>query len=138
MPWQKNPQDKEKRNKIWKEFDVNGNGIVSLAEVDKGLIDVLNLPALFAIKPVLIRAFNSAKNKVKSKHSYGDDYVSRGEFRLILKYLRMYYEFWVAFERVDTDGDRRITYTEFLMAKSTLEKWGIDMSEPEEMWNEAN
>ena len=67
---------------------MNGNGILSLAEVDKGLIDVLNLPALFDIKPVIMRAFNSAKNRVKSKHSYGDDYVSRGEFRLILKYLR--------------------------------------------------
>ena len=99
---------------------------------------MLNLPTLFDLKPVLLRAFNSAKDKVKSKHSYGDDYVSRGEFRLILKYLRQYYEYWVAFERLDSDGDRRITYSEFLAAKNALERWGIDMSQPETRWDEAN
>lgn len=48
----------------------------------------MNLPLLFDLKPVIIRAFITAKDKVKSRHSYGDDYVSRGEFRLLLKYLR--------------------------------------------------
>jgi hypothetical protein len=35
------------------------------------------LPELFAIKPVLIRAFNAAKNKLKAKNPYGDDYISK-------------------------------------------------------------
>jgi hypothetical protein len=48
----------------------------------------MNLPKLFDIKPVIIRAFIAARDKVKSRHSYGDDYVSRAEFRLLLKYMR--------------------------------------------------
>jgi hypothetical protein len=40
---------------------VNGNGYISLAEVDKGIRDVLVLPILFATKPVLMRAFMAAK-----------------------------------------------------------------------------
>jgi hypothetical protein len=50
---------------------------VSLAEVDKGLRDVLNLPVLFDTKPVLIRAFTAAKKKLKSSNEHGDNYVSK-------------------------------------------------------------
>ena len=85
----------------------------------------MNLPKLFKLKPVLIRAFNAAKSKLKSKNSYGDDYVSRAEFRYLLKYLRQYYEYWVAFDEIDTDDDRRISYEEFEKAIPTLERWGI-------------
>jgi len=38
-------------------MDLNGNGILSLAEVDKGMRDVIKLPILFDLKPVLMRAF---------------------------------------------------------------------------------
>jgi len=69
-------------------MDVNDNGIVSLAELDKAISDSIKIPRLLDLKPVILRAFNTAKNKVKSIHSYGDEYISRGEFRLLLKYLR--------------------------------------------------
>ena len=84
-----------------------------MAEVDKGMRDVVKLPILFNMKPVLIRAFTSAKNKMKSKSKYSDDYITRGEYRWLLMYLRIYYEYWVAFDRVDTDDDRRIDFNEF-------------------------
>lgn len=38
-------------------MDMNGNGYLSLAEVDKGMRDVIRLPTLFELKPVLMRAF---------------------------------------------------------------------------------
>jgi len=57
---------------------MNGNGFLSLAEVDKGIRDVLNLPELFDAKPVIMRAFQAAKGKMKSKSPHGDDYVSKG------------------------------------------------------------
>ena len=44
----------------------------------------------------------------------------------------------MAFNRIDTGGDRRIDYTEFLAAKSKLEIWGIDMSNPEARWKECD
>jgi hypothetical protein len=88
LPWHKTPEEYQMRLKIWSQFDVNGNGILSLAEVDKAMRDILRLPALFALKPVLIRAFYAAKDKVKSDKSYADDYISRGEFRILLKFLR--------------------------------------------------
>lgn len=36
---------------------MNGNGYLSLAEIDKGIRDVLELPELFQLKPVIIRAY---------------------------------------------------------------------------------
>lgn len=73
---------------------MNNNGFLSLAEVDKGIRDVLQLPELFDAKPVLIRAFNASKAKMKSKSPHGDDYVSKAEFRFLLTYLRLYYFLW--------------------------------------------
>lgn len=84
------------------------------------MLETLKLPVLFEAKPVLLRAFNAAKDRVKSKSKHGDDYLEFKEFRYFLKYLRQYYEYWVAFERVDTDGDRRLTFEEFKMAGRRL------------------
>ena len=80
---------------------MNGNGLLSLAELDKGLRDVIQLPALFKTKPVLLRAFTAAKTKVKSKSIHGDDYIEKKEYRFLMKYLRMYCEYWIAFSMID-------------------------------------
>ena len=95
-------------------MDVNGNGIMSLAEIDKGMRDVVELPMLFEFKPVLMRAFMAAKTMVKAQTDHDDDYVTKGEFRYLLKYLCQYYELWVAFDQVCTSNDRRVGYEEFL------------------------
>jgi len=115
-------------------LDANGNGLISLAELDKGLNDVVKIPALFKTKPVLIRAFNAAKNVVKSTKKHGADYVEKSEFRYLLKYLRQYYEYWIAFDFIDYDSDRRLSYKEFCQAAPELERWGIDMSNPKAQW----
>jgi hypothetical protein len=100
--------------------------------------DILRLPALFALKPVLIRAFYAAKDKVKSSKPYGDDYISKGEFRILLKFLRQYYEYWVAFERLDVDNDHKIGYKEFVKGLKMMSNWGIDISDPKALWKEAD
>ena len=44
----------------------------------------------------------------------------------------------MAFDRIDTDDDRRVDHSEFLQAKPLLQKWGIDMSNPEKQWRAAD
>ena len=134
LPWKKTPEDLQLRKEQWNQLDINGNGLLSLAEIDKGMQDVIKLPALFDTKPVMMRAFQAAKDKVQSKSEHGADYVEKKEYRYLLKYLRQYFEYWVAFDRVDTDGDRRVSFEEFAGAKEQLTKWGIDMSDPEVSW----
>ena len=139
LPWRNNDQDKFVRDQIWSVFDMNGNGYLSLAEVDKGMRDVIQLPALFKAKPVLMRAFTAAKTKVKTKSPHGDDYITKGaEFRYMLKYLRQYYEFFIAFNKVDTGKDQRVDKKEFIAAAPILKQWGIDMSKPDDQWKEAD
>jgi Ca2+-binding EF-hand superfamily protein len=138
LPYNKTEEEKEKRNEQWSKIDVNGNGHLSLAEVDKGMRDVIDLPVLFDIKPVLMRAFQAAKAVAPSGSELGDDYIQRSEYRLLLQYLREYYEFWLAFTQADKDDDRRVSYEEFVAAKDTISKWGIDMSDPEAQWKECD
>lgn len=85
----------------------------------------------------MIRAYNAAKNKSQSRKSR-DDYVERSEYRWLLQYLRQYYEYWVAFDQIDLDSDRRITYKEFDFAMPILERWGIDVSNPQACWRDCD
>ena len=100
--------------------------------------DVVRLPKLFDLKPVLMRAFTAAKTYYKSTSKHGDDYVSKMEFRILLKYLRQYYELWEAFDKIDTSDDRRVSHSEFIAAKPLLERWGINMSNPEAQWRKCD
>ena len=78
-----------------------------------------------------MRSFQAAKSKVKSKSDKGDDYITRNEYRWLLYYVRQYYEYWIAFDEIDTDEDRRIGMDEFAKAIPKMEEWGIDMSNPQ-------
>lgn len=138
LPYGTTEHDKQLREKYWSGMDVNGNGYLSLAEIDKGMRDVIRIPILFDLKPVLMRAHQSAKNKLKSKNSFGDDYVSKAQFRFLLSYLRQYYEYWVGFDRIDTDDDRRIDFDEFKKAIPMMKKWGITINDPQKAFSEAD
>ena len=129
LPWRNTPEHKSKREEYWAGFDVNGNGYLSLAEIDKGITDVVQLPVLFAAKPVLMRAYMAAKAISKAKTSHSNDYITKGEeFRYLFKFLRQYYEFFIAFNKIDNGQDQRVDKQEFLQAKPLLSKWGIDTS----------
>ena len=54
---------------------------------------------------------------------HGPDYLEFREFRLFLQTLRQYFEYYAAFDEIDTSNDRRITLDEFRWAQQTLEKW---------------
>ena len=98
-----------------------------MAEIDHAMQNILQLPELFALKPVTMRAWQAARTKVPSITKNGNDYVTKNEFPYLLKYLRQYYEYWVAFDRIDSDFDRRITKQEFLQAVPIMKNWGLDM-----------
>jgi hypothetical protein len=105
---------------------VNGNRYISLAETDKGIRDVINLPTIFDLKPVIMRAFMSAKTALKASSKYGDDYVSRAEFKYLLAYLKQYFAYWLVFAATDSDNDRRISREEFSKGIPILKKFGIN------------
>jgi len=124
LPTARNAEDKAARKKMFREFDPNGNGVLSLAETDKAIRDVLGLDGIFDAKPAIMRAFQIAKGCTKSvRGKQGDSYIEFKEFKFFLLSLRQYFEYWVAFCRTDADGDKRINLEEFVAAKDKLEAW---------------
>jgi hypothetical protein len=78
--------DKESRTKLFHEIDVNGNGGLSLAEIDKAVVSgqigqAMHCPD-FNHKPALMRAYKAADTD-------GDAFIERREFFKLLKYARL-------------------------------------------------
>lgn len=57
LPHEKNDEQKQVRIDQWNCMDFNGNGYLSLAEIDKGMRDCVVLPEIFDTKPVMMRAY---------------------------------------------------------------------------------
>ena len=146
-----NDEQKQKRKALFQQFDPNNNGYLSLAEVDKGCRDVLQLYDIFKAKKVIMSAFQAAKSindaKRGSSNSHGPDYIETCEFRLLLVYLQKYYKIWLVFQQIDTSngsdlGDHRINLKEFQAAIPKLEEslgWKIDPNEESEnVFNEID
>ena len=89
-------------------------------------------------QPVLMRAFNIAKTMIQHRNHTLDDFITKDEFRYLLKYLIQYYELWVGFDQINTSHDHKVSYNEFLKSKPIFESWGIDMSNPEAQWKKAD
>lgn len=129
LPSEKTSEAKRKRMDLFKQFDPNGNGYLSLAETDKGFRDVVQLHSIFNCKPVIMRAFQAARsiNDARNKpSSHGPNYIERCEFRMLLWYVREYFELWQMFAIIDSSDDRRIDMNEFAsMYDRQLAAWGV-------------
>jgi Ca2+-binding EF-hand superfamily protein len=138
LPTDKTAEEKAKRMKMFEQFDPNGNGYLSLAEVDKGMRDVVGLYEIFECKPVIMRAFQAARHANDSKNkkgSHGPDYIEKCEFRLLLWYVKQYFEIWQMFEAVDTSGDHRVDINEFKRAIPKMAEWGVEIKDPQAEFN---
>lgn len=107
---------------LWRRLDFNGNGIVSLAEIDKMVVDLTvsnTWPAWMNNKPALMRAYK--KTILHDEHDIGwcdnkqasDDWVQKREFHALLLNIFWFNRLWAVFDDLDTSDDRRIDCTEF-------------------------
>merc|ERR1711892_1177953 len=125
LPYKRNQEEKEKRKQLWSQIDINGNGYVSLAEITKGIRDVINIGDLFDYRPAINRAFHFSRDVHTSANTHGDDYLEFREFRLFLQAVRQFFEYYQAFDRIDTGDDNRVSKEEFTseVIKETIERW---------------
>merc|ERR1712029_1075070 len=137
LPFQRNKDAYDKRKEMWASMDVNGNGYLSLAEVTKGVRDVIAVDELFDAIPAINRSFHHTKNVSKSDNKHGAEYIEFPEFRLFLQTLRQFFESYEAFNKLDTGDDQRIDKEEFTKEemKSVIEKWVGPIEDMEEEFN---
>lgn len=110
------PLDTPKLDELWKAVDYNGNNFLSLAEIDKCIVE--SYPE-FDNKPAIMRAYHACdRNK--------NGFISKSEFKNFWGYLEYFTELWEKFEGVDEDGDRRITLDE--MVSFSKEIFGREIS----------
>ena len=95
---------RSERDELFRRMDYNGNNTLSLAEIDKAVIEIW---PQFNHKPALMRAYKAAD---VSK----DGWVGRKEFRLLLEYLVYFNNLWDKFDEIDSSGDRRLSVDEFI------------------------
>eukprot|EP00049_Salpingoeca_infusionum_P005323 m.90880 g.90880 ORF g.90880 m.90880 type:complete len:585 (+) comp12932_c0_seq1:94-1848(+) len=107
----------DKLDEHWNVLDFNGNGMVSLAEIDKWVAEQY---PLLDHKPALMRAYKASIGS--------DDYVQKHELRPLLRNLFYFNKLWTVFDNIDTDDDRRIDLEEF---KQGVAQVGLAMSSDE-------
>lgn len=112
-------KDRAKIREMWHRMDFNGNNIVSLAEIDKLVVETY---PLLNHKPALMRAYKAATKKE------ADEYVHQRDFRPLLGHIFYFNKLFWLFDNYDGDKDRRLTYPEF---KRCLTLCGAKMSEQE-------
>ena len=100
---------------FWAKLDFNGNGKVSLAEIDKAVVEkweILNH------KPALMRAYKRTTSK--DGGGDGDSWVEKKELKNLLRNLLFYNKLFYVFDEVDTGDDRRVDLAEFQKSSSKL------------------
>jgi Ca2+-binding EF-hand superfamily protein len=103
--WPKNLAD---RKKLFSSADPNGNGLCSLAELDKMIETEKIFDTYRDKKPVIMRAYKKA-----DEFGGREGLITRKEFRKFLEFLPIYHKLWAYFDAVDTDDDRRVDLEEF-------------------------
>lgn len=106
---QTDPEAILRRKQLWKSFDGNNNGHLSLAEVQMGISSLFKGEAIATAKPAMMRAFQFAKAYQPGK-GVSNDFLQENEFRYFLVALRQRFEYWVAFKCVDLNEDGKVDF----------------------------
>jgi hypothetical protein len=112
---------------MWRRLDYNNNGVVSLAEIDKMVTDLIaggTWPSWLGNKPALMRAYK----KATLTDGNGDDWVQKKELHALLLNIFWFNKLFGIFQQVDTGHDRRINAQEFTKGVQAL---GMQMSDAE-------
>ena len=100
----------DERTRIFNRIDYNGNGSLSLAEIDKAIVE---LWPQFDHKKAVLRAYKAADRN-------GDGFIRRREFRLLLEYIIYFNRLWDTFESIDANHDQRLDRDEFSAASKLV------------------
>ena len=95
FPLTKAKEDIKLRKNLFRQFDYNGNGFLNITEIENGWKYFKDLPPIMNRDSVVNRAFFSSREKYQSKKNKArhDEFVTRNEFRYLLKYICEFYQY---------------------------------------------
>ncbi|KAL1496101.1 hypothetical protein AB1Y20_014726 [Prymnesium parvum] len=139
LPATRSKEDRARRRALFKQLGTDGQGLLSLAEVEEGLSRILcekeGAPlASIDILPPIRKAFLAAQSIHQMRDGEGSpnrerkfNLVEPSEFRLLLAYLRYYFEIFTMFQDIDdsADNDECISKHEFIQMYPQLLAWGV-------------
>lgn len=111
---------------IFEEVDRNGDGSLSLKEVEKAIIQRKNQ---FNLAPTIVmRAFH----KADTNH---DGAINRNEFFQFVRCINYFQNLLAIFEEIDKDGNRRLSREEFVQTAHIL---NVDASRSQKVFDEMD
>jgi len=119
--------DTNSLKQLWRKLDKNGNGVVSLAEIDSLVCDMTQAklwPNWLNNKEAIMRAYQ----KTIKIDGDGDDWVEKEEFHSLLLNLFWFAHLHQVFDDVDTSHDERVSLDEFIQG---MDKLGLKLSPQE-------
>merc|ERR1712203_440409 len=134
LPITDSERDLERIQEMWDLFNVNDAKGLNVFEVENGIVDMTQTGDSFDSQKAINDAFNIASKAKYEKEKVMEDKLEMKQFRLFLRTLRMTYNFYEAFNYVDSDGTHIISKEDFLNeeTKKVLEKW----LGPKDNWEE--
>jgi len=131
LPTACTPAGQALRRTVFDAWDASNNELLTLTEVEAGLSALFSgmfkernfRPAVkcaFAVSRAIDRVEGNAR-VVKEN----DSLVDRSEFHGLLVAFRQYLELDVLFDKIDEDGDRKISWHEIEACLTQLEKWNL-------------
>ncbi|CAE7651185.1 unnamed protein product [Symbiodinium pilosum] len=112
--------DSNSLKQLWKKLDANGNNVVSLAEIDNLVVDMVKAsiwPDWVNNKDAIRRAYE----KTIKLDGDGDDWVEKEEFHSLLLNLFWFGHIHRLFDEIDTSHDGRINLEEFTAGMAQLD-----------------
>merc|ERR1711962_1749986 len=112
LPYLRNEEDKKRRKNMGEAIDINGNGYVSLAEITKGVRDVIGVDDLFDSRPAINRSFHHCRKL--SKRISKEEFTSDSMRKTIQEWVGPIEDMEAEFDRVDSSGGGQILFSEFV------------------------
>jgi len=135
------------RKAMWNRLDFVGKNYITYQEAEEGIMGLLREAGSKGVlalnpKPAIRNAYEQAKGVHQAAggnmsgcapDDKGSKYVEKNEFRLLLAYLRYYFELYTIFQQIDSapggEDDDAISLEEFKVVFPQLLQWGADVKD---------
>ncbi len=110
-----------------------------MAEVDGALLRIGGpLKVVYYAKKATLLAFKKSKNSTKTNRNKGEDYLEFEELKVFFAHLKLYFEFFYMFKKLDINNDNRIDIFEFKNGEKLINSWGSIMENSEAEFKELD